>query len=399
MKKIVILGSTGSIGENALRIAESLPDEFQIVGLAAGRNAERVCMQAAEFGVKNIALADAAAAKRAASALGNGARVRSGDDGVAELAALPDADLVLCAMVGMAALKPVLAAIDAGHDVALATKEVLVAAGELVCKRARERGVNLLPVDSEHSAIFQSLADRELLPWCVRNRTPDAPASEDVIDKLWLTASGGPFFFHPEIDFAKVTSAQALKHPNWKMGPKVTIDSATMMNKGLEILEARWLFDIPADRIGVLIHPESVVHSLVECTDGAQLAQLGFPDMRVPIQYAMTYPHRTANQTLPRLDLARVGNLRFLPPDEKRFPCLRLAREASRKGGVTTCTMNAANEIAVRAFLSDKIKMPTIWRIIERVMSETPDCNGVPTLDAILDADAWARGRAEEYTA
>lgn len=400
MRNIVLLGSTGSIGENALRIAETLPNDFRIVGLAAGRNADRVVAQAAEFGVKHIALADEAAARRAGASLGNGVRVLSGPKGVEELAALPEADLVVCAMVGMAALGPVLAAIDAGHDVALATKEVLVAAGELVCARAAARGVNLLPIDSEHSALFQSLADRNRLPYCVRLRGgASAPASEDIIDKLWLTASGGPFFFHPEIDLAKVTSAQALKHPNWKMGPKVTIDSATMMNKGLEILEARWLFNIPADRIGVLIHPESIVHSLVEFTDGAQVAQLGFPDMRIPIQYAMTWPARVANPTLPRLDLAKAGELHFREPDTRRFPCLAIAREASLKGGFATCVMNAANEIAVQAFLADKIRMPRIWETIREVVDETPPCVGIPTLDALLSSDTWARARAAELLA
>lgn len=398
-KRIVVLGSTGSIGENVLRIVESLPERFRIVGLAAGRQAERVVAQAAEFGVSRIALADPAAAKKAAESLGNGAQVLSGLEGVEALATMPEADLVICSMVGMAALRPVLAAIETGHDVALATKEVLVAAGELVCSRAEAKGVNLLPIDSEHSAIFQVLCGTKALPWCVRNRKTanEAPeAVEPLVEKLWLTASGGPFFFHPEIDFDTVTPSQALKHPRWRMGPKVTIDSATMMNKGLEILEARWLFNIPASRIGVLVHPESIVHSLVEFTDGAQLAQLGFPDMRVPIQYAMSWPWRMENRTLPTLRLAEAATLHFSEPDVERFPSLRIVREASFKGGVATCTMNAANEIAVEAFLEERIRFSDIWRMVGQVVEETPPCFGVPGLDALMEADSWARRRAKE---
>ncbi|MBQ3811804.1 MAG: 1-deoxy-D-xylulose-5-phosphate reductoisomerase, partial [Kiritimatiellae bacterium] len=239
---------------------------------------------------------------------------------------------------------------------------------------------------------------------CVRGR-PDAAgpgpreAAEPRIEKLWLTASGGPVFFRPEIDFADVTPDMALKHPRWKMGPKVTIDSATMMNKGLEILEARWLFDVPADRIGVLVHPESIVHSLVEFADGAQLAQLGMPDMRLPIQYAMTWPDRAPNAELPRLDLAKAGALHFHAPDPARFPCLALAREAAARGGVATCTMNAANEIAVAAFLDGRIRFPRIPESVARVVAETPSYPGTPSLEEILEADAWARRRAAELLA
>lgn len=403
-KRIVVLGSTGSIGENALRVVDECLGRFRVVGLAAGRNADRLVQQAAERGVARVALADPGAARRAARALAGGVVVGAGEEGVRELAAMPEADLVVCAMVGMAALGPVLAAIDAGHDVALATKEVLVAAGALVTARAREKGVNLLPVDSEHSAIFQALADARRLPACVRGREGAAgpgpkEAAEPGIEKLWLTASGGPFFFHPETDLAKVTPALALKHPRWKMGPKVTIDSATMMNKGLEILEARWLFDVPADRIGVLVHPESIVHSLVEFSDGAQLAQLGMPDMRLPIQYAMTWPDRAPNAALPRLDLAQAATLHFHAPDPARFPCLALAREAAALGGVATCTMNAANEIAVGAFLEGRVRFPRIWECVAQVVAETPPFPGTPPLGAVLDADAWARRRAAEILA
>ena len=341
---------------------------------------------------------DGGAARRAREIVPPGVNVLEGMEGLCALASLPDVDLVVCAIVGMAALKPVLAALEAGHDVAIATKEVLVAAGELVCGLCHEKGVNLLPIDSEHSALFQALQDSGCTPWCVRNRkdTPSAPPVEPRVARLILTASGGPFAGRPELDFSTVTVAEALNHPRWKMGPKVTIDSATMMNKGLEILEARWLFDIPVDRISVLVHPESIVHSLVEFTDGAQIAQLGVPDMRLPIQYAMTWPDRVGNPTLPRLDLARTGTLHFSEPDPARFPCLRLVREASAAGGLATAVMNAANESAVAAFLSGRMNLPGIWRTVEAVLDECPGVTGTPTLETILEADTWARKRAEE---
>ena len=398
MKKIVILGSTGSIGENALKVVQALPGRFQVVAIAASGHAERIAAQAAEFGVEKVALMDGEAARRARTLVPRGVEVLEGMEGLCTLASLPDADLVVCAIVGMAALKPVLAAITAGHDVAIATKEVLVAAGELVCGLCHEKGVNLLPIDSEHSALFQALQDSGCTPWCVRNRKDLQPASsvEPHVARLILTASGGPFAGRLELDFATVTVAEALNHPRWKMGPKVTIDSATMMNKGLEILEARWLFDVPVDRIAVLVHPESIVHSLVEFTDGAQIAQLGVPDMRLPIQYAMTWPERVGNPTLPRLNLAQTGTLHFSEPDPTRFPCLRLVREASAAGGVATAVMNAANESAVAAFLSSRLTLPGIWQTVEAVLDECPTVSGTPTLETILEADKWARRRAEE---
>ena len=366
-RKIVILGSTGSIGENALNIVRDFPDEFKVVGLATGSNSARLAEQAREFGVKHTALG---------GKCGIGIPACSCSSPIDAIASLPEADLVVCAIVGMAALSPVLAAIEAGHDVAIATKEVLVAAGEIVTRRAAAKGVRFLPVDSEHSAIFQALQDAN---------------SVSTISRLILTASGGPFASRPDIDFETVTPALALNHPRWKMGPKVTIDSATMMNKGLEILEARWLFDIPVERIAVLIHPESIVHSLVEFGDGAQLAQLGMPDMRLPIQYAMTWPRRLPNPALPRLDLAKIATLNFREADETRFPCLRLAREASAAGGLVPAVMNAANEAAVAAFLRNEIKFSDIPRRIETAMSRTPPSPTPPTLDDILAADARAR--------
>lgn len=398
MKRVVILGSTGSIGRNACEVAKALPEDFQIVAAAAATRVELLLEQAATFQMDTVALLDATAAEQARQIAPAGLRIRAGMEGLCELAARPDVDLVVCAIVGMAALQPVMAAIEAGHDVAIATKEVLVSAGEVVCKKCQEHGVNLLPIDSEHSALFQSLQSVNALPWCVRNRTPytEKQGSERTIERLILTASGGPFSRQPDLDFASVTVEQALNHPRWKMGPKVTIDSATMMNKGLEILEARWLFDIPVDQIGVWVHPESIVHSLVEFTDGAQVAQLGMPDMRLPIQYAMSWPVRLANPTLPRLDLAKVGALHFSEPDPVRFPCLALARRASQRGGVVPAVMNAANEVAVAAFLAHRMPLPGIWETVERVMEESPKVEQVLTLDTILTADAWARRRTEE---
>lgn len=399
MKSVVILGSTGSIGENALRVVDSLPGRFAVTGLAASTNAERVMQQAERYGVRRVALADHEAAAKARSIAPNGVEVLEGEAGMRAMASAPETELVVCAIVGMAALAPVLAAIEAGHDVAIATKEVLVAAGGLVCGLCHENGVNLLPIDSEHSALFQSLLDGGLLPWCVRNRCgpKEDLAVEKIVRRLILTASGGPFAGRPDVDFETVAVGEALNHPRWRMGPKVTIDSATMMNKGLEILEARWLFDIPADRISVLVHPESIVHSLVEFTDGAQMAQLGYPDMRLPIQYAMTWPERVGNDTLPRLDLALAATLHFSEPDPARFPCLRLAREAAQAGGLVPAAMNAANETAVERFLAGEIKLPRIWEVVERVMGEFGSATGADDLGAIKEADAHARRRAAEF--
>lgn len=400
MKHIVILGSTGSIGENALRVVEALPGQFRVAGLAAHSQAERVVEQAVRFGVPVVALGDPVAAERARAMAPAGLRVLSGPEGIVELAAAAGADLVVCAIVGLAALHPVLAAIEAGIDVALATKEVLVSAGELVCRRCEERGVRLLPIDSEHSALFQSLQDTRRLPWCVRRGAPALAetAIEESIERLVLTASGGPFADRPTLDFDAVTVEDALNHPRWRMGPKVTIDSATMMNKGLEILEARWLFNIPVDRIDVVVHPQSIVHSLVEFRDAAMVAQLGMPDMRIAIQYAMTWPEHAANATLPRLDLAAAGTLTFRTPDPRRFPCLGLARQAATAGGSAPAVMNAANEEAVAAFLARRIPFSGIWRIVETVLDRRPvtPCASLPD---IIEADAQGRSEARAVMA
>lgn len=375
VKKVVILGSSGSIGESALRVVEAFPARFQVVGLAVQRQVKRVLQQAGRFNVKRVAVADHEAARRCKE-LAPDIRVLSGPGGLEELAALEEADIVLVAVVGIAGLKPVLAALARGTNVALATKEVLVVAGKIVTGAGAKTGARLLPVDSEHSAIFQCLDGKP----------------SDHVRKIILTASGGPFVDKPNIDFDKVTVGEALKHPTWNMGRKVTVDSATMMNKGLELMEAHWLFNVPLDRIDILVHPESIVHSMVEFVDGNVLAQLSSSDMRFAIQYALTYPDR-ADGMLPALDLARLGTLHFSKPDQKRFPCLRLALAAATQGGTMPPVLNAANEVAVHEFLKSKLPFSGIWRLVEKVMgAHTPQSD--PDLDAILDADIWARKEA-----
>jgi 1-deoxy-D-xylulose-5-phosphate reductoisomerase len=308
------------------------------------------------------------------------------------LAALPDADVVVCAVVGMAGLKPVLAALIQGTDVALATKEVLVVAGHIVEAACRKSRARILPIDSEQSAVFQCMA------WQSGSRRGMwSPAASAPVRRLILTASGGPFASRKKLDFDKVTVAQALAHPNWSMGKKVTIDSATLMNKGLEVMEAHWLFHIPIPKIDVVIHRESIVHSLVEFVDGNLLAQLSQPDMRFAIQYALTYPDRM-DGALPPLDLARIGTLTFAPPDSRRFPCLRLARVAGERGGSLPAVLNAANEVAVELFLADRMTFSGIWNLVERVMEKHVVLDE-PTLDVILEADKWARKTARNVFA
>ncbi|MDD5482276.1 MAG: 1-deoxy-D-xylulose-5-phosphate reductoisomerase [Kiritimatiellae bacterium] len=376
-KKIVLLGSTGSIGENVLRVAERFPGRFQIVGLAAQHRAERLFQQAQKFNVKQLGISDPGTAQRHTARAPAGAALWCGAESLEKLAALPEADVVVAAVVGMAGLKPVLTALRAGKNVALATKEVLVAAGAHVLQARAQSGAAILPVDSEHSAIFQCLQGH--------------PAPH--VRRIILTASGGPFANRPAVDFEKVSVADVLKHPRWNMGKKVTVDSATMMNKGLEIMEAHWLFNIALDRIEVLIHPESIVHSLVEFVDGAMLAQLSAADMRFAIQYALTYPDRLDGR-LPKLNLAEPGSFHFALPDEKRFPCLALARRAASEGGTMPAVLNAANEVAVRDFLQGRIKFSGIWRIVETVMGKHRN-NKNPSLDEIILADQWAREQAK----
>lgn len=394
MKSVVILGSTGSIGESTLRVAEALPEGIRVVGLSTRTKVTRVLDQALRFGVQTVAVEDLDAAREAETlARPHGIRIWPGAEGVAALAALSEADTVVCALVGLAGLRPVLAALEAGHDVALATKEVLVSAGELVMRRRAAAAVSILPVDSEHSALFQCLQSPISRVACVRHEVGQQRA-EDRIAKLVLTASGGPFALRPDIDFERVTPPEALRHPRWSMGPKVTVDSATMMNKGLEILEARWLFDVPVEKIGVVVHPESIVHSLVTFVDGSSMAQLSVPDMRFAIQYALTWPDRQAVD-MPALDLVGLGKLTFHDPDESRFPCLRLIREAAAEGGTLPAALNAADEVAVEAFLAGRLSFAGIWRTIERVMTahEVKPC---VDFDAVFEADAWAREYASK---
>lgn len=376
-RKIIILGSTGSIGQSALRVCAALPDRFEVVGLAALNRIDLLIEQARAHGVRTLAVADAGAARKAAEKAPD-LTVWSGAEGIERLASAESADIVLCALVGMAGLRPVMAALERGTDVALATKEVLVAAGARVTALARRTGARLLPVDSEHSAIFQCLQGQ--------------PAGH--VKRLILTASGGPFAARNEIDFEKVTVSEALAHPRWNMGKKVTVDSATLMNKGLEIMEAHWLFDIPLDRIDVLIHPESIVHSLVEFMDGSVLAQMSPPDMRYAIQYALTWPDR-ADGGLPPLDLVKAGPLHFRAPDPGRFPGLALARRAAAAGGSLPAVLNAANEEAVALFLEGRIPFAGIWRTVECVMNRHGAISD-PRLEEILEADRWARMAARE---
>ncbi len=378
MKKIVVLGSTGSIGENALKVVDSLPDKLQVVALAVNTNYERVLEQAKQFGVKIVAVTDPVKAAECAKVAPAGVEVLCGDDGLEAAAALDDVDIVVCAVVGMAGLKPTMAAVSRGTDVAIATKEALVAAGGLVTEACKKTGASLLPIDSEHSALFQCLTTAGRATNGVSN-----------VKRLILTASGGPFAFKPDVDLERVSVKEALNHPRWSMGPKVTIDSATMMNKGLEIIEARWLFDLSLDKIDVILHPESIVHSLVEFVDGSMLAQMSLPDMRLAIQYALTYPERYAGD-LPALNLAEMGNLHFSEPDMDRFPCLRIAREASLRGGTMPTVMNAANEVAVAAFLAEKISLAGIWRMVENIM-ERHNVIDNPDLAEVFAADKWAR--------
>jgi 1-deoxy-D-xylulose-5-phosphate reductoisomerase len=376
MKNVVLLGSTGSIGTSTVKVAEDMPDRIRLVGLAAGNNAGLLLEQTRRHRPEAISISDPAKAGELGRASGVSARIYSGTDGLLKLATLPGADIVLIAIVGTAGLQPALAAIRAGKDIAIASKEILVMAGEIVMAEARKHGVRVLAVDSEHSAIFQCLDGKP-------------PAS---VRKLWLTASGGPFRNTPKQEFPNITVERALKHPSWVMGRKITIDSATLFNKGLEMIEARWLFDVEMARVGVVVHPQSVVHSLVEFVDGSLLAQLSTPDMCLPIQYALTYPDRVSSGRV-QTSLAQLGNLTFEEPDAEKFPALNLARRAGETGGTLPAVLNAANEIAVEAFVNHKINFPQITETVQRTM----DAHKViphPSLEQILEADAWARHHA-----
>jgi len=373
MKKVLILGSTGSIGTQALEVIGRSP-ELQAVGLAAGSGWELVVEQAREHGVPTIALADAGAAEKARGIWSG--RVLEGEEGITQLIADSGANLVLNAIVGAAGLGSTIVALTEGIDVALANKESLVLGGELVMALAEATGARLLPVDSEHSALFQLIA-------------AEAPGT---VEKLVLTASGGPF--RGRDDLSGVSVEDALAHPTWRMGGRITIDSATLMNKGFEAIEAHHFFAVPYERIGVVVHPQSLIHSLIHLNDGSTLAHLGYPDMRVPISYALHYPER-ADVDVPQLDLAAVGSLTFEEPDLETFGCLRLALEAGRAGGTAPCVLNAADEVAVAAFLEERIPFPAIPAVIERVLEEMP-AQSVSHFDDLFAADAEARERTQE---
>jgi 1-deoxy-D-xylulose-5-phosphate reductoisomerase len=401
-KRVVILGATGSIGESALKVARDIPERMEIVGLAAKSNAEKLAAAANEVRPESVCLVDETQIDVLRKALAYKPRIFSGEAGLLEIACLTNADMVLVAIVGTGGLRPALGAIKAGKDLAVASKEILVMAGEIVMREACDKSVHVLPVDSEHNAIFQCLEGKRSTLNAQRS-TSNAGSSTlgvgrwtlDVSDvrRIILTASGGPFRETPRKDFDSITPAQALKHPTWNMGPKITIDSATLFNKGLEMIEAHWLFGVEMKRVDVVIHPQSIVHSMVEFTDGSTLAQLSYSNMCFPIQYAVTWPDRVAN-SLPPLDFSKLSKLEFSTPRYDDFPALNLARRAGEIGGTLPAVMNAANEIAVAAFLDRKIRFPEIWRIVEDVMNRhTPVAH--PDLDAILGADQWARAQAQ----
>ncbi len=377
MKRLLILGSTGSIGTQALDVVVRAEGEFELVGLSAGTGHEALVEQARAHGVTRIALSDPDAAARAAEAWTEG-EVLAGPEGLVRLVAESDADLVLNAIVGSAGLGPTIVALTEGIDVALANKESLVVGGELVTALAEATGAQLIPVDSEHSALHQLIAGERA----------------GTIERLVVTASGGPFRGRSRAELEGVTVEQALRHPTWSMGGKITIDSATLMNKGLEVIEAHHLFGTPYDRIDVVVHPQSIVHALVTLCDGASLAHLGHPDMRVPIAYALHHPERV-DVPVPTLDLAQVGTLTFEPADEDAFPCLRLAREAAIAGGTAPCVLNAANEVAVHAFLAGRLPFMGIPAVIEQTLERVPPMR-VHAFDSLYAADAEARDVAGE---
>ena len=380
MKNVVLLGSTGSIGTSTVKVAEDLPGQIRLIGLAAGGNSELLLSQTRKHRPAAISITNPGRAQELQDALGFSTQVYSGDEGLIRLATMPEADVVLIAIVGTAGLQPALAAIRAGKDIAVASKEILVMAGEIVMNEARKHGVRVLAVDSEHSAIFQCLDGK-----------PGAS-----VRKLWLTASGGPFrdgAQWPKESFAGITVERALKHPSWVMGRKITIDSATLFNKGLEMIEARWLFDIEMARVGVVVHPQSIVHSMVEFVDGSLIAQLSTPDMCLPIQYALTYPERVASGRV-QTNFPKIGSLTFEEPDVERFPALALARRAGEVGGTLPAVLNAANEVAVEAFVNRQINFPQITETVRRTM-EAHQLIPHPTLEQILAADRWARQEAQ----
>ena len=380
IKKIVVCGSTGSIGRQTLEVCDWFPERVQVIGLTGGSNIELLAQQVKKFKPRAVALADEAKYAEFKSMLGNTeTEILVGESGVAEVAALPQADLQVAAISGLAGLRPTLCGIEAGLDIAFANKEVLVAAGELVMQKVRKGGAGFFPVDSEHSAIWQCLDGRA---------EPQG---------LILTCSGGPFKHAEAAEIAAAGPEQTLKHPTWQMGAKISVDSATLRNKGLEIIEAHWLFDIPYQRITAVIHPESIIHSMVQYADGSLLAQMSYPDMRLPIQFALFYPQRLPNELKP-LDFPAVASLSFWQPDEERFPCLRLAKEAGMAGGTAPAVLSGANEVLVHAFLQGKIRLGDIYNGTAAVLQDYHN-TAAESLSAITAADAWARRAAADWLA
>lgn len=375
-RKVLILGATGSIGTSALKVARDIPDRMKIVGLAAHRSIDALHAQVLETGVRQIAVTDAESAAQIRERLAKDVEIFSGPDCLVDLVRASDADMVVVAIVGTAGLAPALAAIDCGKHLAVASKEILVMAGEAVMSAAARKGVDILPVDSEHNAIFQCLEGHK----------------HSEVRRLLLTASGGPFRQTPAEDIRHVTLSQALKHPTWTMGKKITIDSATLFNKGLEMIEAHWLFGVPMSKVEVVVHPQSIVHSMVEFMDNSVIAQLSHSDMCFPIQYAVTWPERVPN-SLPPIDFARLAQLQFEAPRTDVFPALNLARQAGDIGGTLPAVLNAANEVAVAAFLEERIPFPRIWESVEAVM-QAHDVSQHPSLEALIEADRWAREEA-----
>jgi len=365
-KKIALLGATGSIGTNALKVMQAQPDHYQVSYLTAGRNAGLLAQQAQFYQPRAIAIADPEKYRSLRKAVGSGIEILAGKDGIVEIASRDDYDLALNAIVGAAGLEPTYAALQAGKSIALSNKESLVMAGEIIMDLAHKMGVDILPVDSEHSAIWQCLLGED----------------SRSVKRLILTGSGGPFRTASGTDLAQATARDALQHPTWQMGKKITIDSATMMNKGLEVIEAHWLFDIPAEQINIVIHPQSIIHSMVEFVDGSIKAQLGLPDMKLPIQFALSYPDRAAI-AWETTDLAEIGSLTFEPPDMQKFAALPLAYAALQTGGTAPAILNVANESAVYAFLEDKIAFPDIPRLVEKALTALPIVHH-PTMDDIL---------------
>ena len=380
MKRIAILGSTGSIGVSTLDIVGRFPEKFRVVALAAGKNLTQLTAQIKSFQPLLVSLSQEEDAKKLRQELPDfEGDIVWGADGLHATATHEDADMVMAALVGAIGLPPTLAAIRAGKDVALANKEALVVSGELMTREAVQHGVQLLPVDSEHNAIFQALHGHK----------------QERVKRIILTASGGPFLHRPAEDFQTIRIEEALQHPTWKMGNKITIDSATLMNKGLEVIEARWLFKLPPEQVSVIVHPQSIVHSLVEYVDGSVLAQLGIPDMRVPISYILAYPDRLPLTHLPQLDLAAAARLEFVEPDYDKFPCLGLAYTALERGGTCPAALNAANEVSVASFLSGRIAFTDIADINKQVLTAHA-VQPVKDLESVLEADGWARAQAKK---